>query len=102
MTDMLSEEDFKGVSHLSTATLKDLAIDNELKSAEARRVYEVRSCCFLIDTRVARFMTQILISLGLLIFSMIKLFYNPKCEEAAIYSSLLSGIIAFWLPPPAP
>jgi hypothetical protein len=90
--------------------------DNESRSSRRRRISvteeqeeetEVlsppfwRSCCFELDKRFVVFMSQLLISLLIMSFSMYQLTgEHGTCEGSAPYLALISTTVGYWLPQP--
>ena len=60
-----------------------------------------RSCCFELDKRFVVFMSQLLISLLIMSFSMYQLSGEQgTCEGSAPYLALISTTVGYWLPQP--
>ena len=59
-----------------------------------------KSCCFEVDRRFVKFIIQVLITFLILVFSLIKIIADPSCEASNTYTSIISGILGFWLPQP--
>ena len=59
---------------------------------------EWKSCCFQVDKRVLGFTVQMLVSMSVLMFSMVKLTVG---DGGCFYESLVMLVVGFWLPSPS-
>lgn len=59
-----------------------------------------KSGCFRVDPRMFLFSAQLIISLMILGFCLVKLFYSDTCEAQALYGNIVITLIGLWMPSP--
>lgn len=59
-----------------------------------------KSGCFRVDPRMFLFSAQLLISLMILTFCLVKLFYSDTCEAQQLYGNIVITLIGLWMPSP--
>jgi hypothetical protein len=80
---------------------EDAEVAIAAEPAEEQASSSWRSCCFELDKRFVVFMSQLLISLLIMTFSMYQLSgEHGTCEGSAPYLALISTTVGYWLPQP--
>jgi len=57
----------------------------------------IKSCCFEIDRSIFLILVKVFISVCVIGLSSYQLISLKDCQFQSLYSSLLSGVIAYWL-----
>lgn len=57
----------------------------------------IKSCCFQIDRSIFLILVKVFISVCVIGLSSYQLISLKECQFQSLYSSLLSGVIAYWL-----
>ena len=50
--------------------------------------------------KISLFIIQVILSLGIITFSLIQISIIPEEEGKSVYFSLVSGLVGYWLPSP--
>ncbi len=78
-------------------------IDHDEKNEENIDEYNknnqkvIRSCCFEIDRSIFIIMVKVFISTSVICLSSYQLISLKECQFQSLYSSLISGVVAYWL-----
>lgn len=65
------------------------------------RTHVFKSCCFEVDKRVLKWVSQVILTLIVAGLCVIKLLTKESCEDTQPFIALLSILMGFWLPSPA-
>ena len=71
-------------------------IKTQEPTTSVSKQYIWKSCCFQADKRVLMFTVQLLISLSVLAFAIVKLSLGEGC----FYEGIIMLVIGYWLPNP--
>jgi hypothetical protein len=70
----------------------------EIKSP--KDITEWKSCCLRVDKNAVKYVVQVSILSGLIVFSAVMLVVDPQCESQRNYSSLLLFCLGILSPTP--
>lgn len=71
------------------------------KIEEKEETYMLNSCCSVpSDKRLLIFVSSLMISLIVLVFSCYQLTRNLGCNSDTVYVSLITSILSIWIPSP--
>ena len=75
---------------------------SEIKRQKEYERAQWHSCCSNkpTDPRLIRYISQLGFGIVVCSFSMAQLYSSTKCEDTTLYSSILTGVIGFFLPGP--
>ena len=83
-----------------TRGISDRGRDMELKIQEDELENTWQSCCLTMDKRATMFFTQLIISVGIMIFCVVKLSLSKSCEDSNQWMALLTFVLGIWIKSP--
>jgi len=76
---------------------QDVKIENNIDEDNVVNRKIIKSCCFEIDRSIFLILVKVFISVCVIGLSSYQLISLKDCQFQSLYSSLLSGVIAYWL-----
>ena len=83
---------------LRSSTQVELKIHEDEKKSELENTW--KSGCLIMDKRATMFFTTLFISVGVMIFCIVKLCLAESCEEGNQWMALLTLVLGIWIKSP--
>ena len=87
---------FKGQDFETKVMERKLDHDMKIEDEKIENLYDT-CCARQTDKRLLRFIIQLCVTCGILVFCFVKLSQEVECAESNVLYSLISGISGFWL-----
>mgnify|MGYP001476980873 CR=1 FL=1 len=80
----------------------NLLIDNNTPNNIQNNIIDTTNYSYLKShpLKISLFIIQVILSLGIITFSLIQISIIPEEEDKSVYFSLVSGLVGYWLPSP--
>ena len=77
-------------------------LDNNIEQQENQQQEQINNCHYLRThpLKISLFIMQMVLSIGLILFSLLQIAYNTSNTDNSVYFSIVSGLVGYWLPSP--